>query len=115
MRDNRPTCGQCEHGPPKGVMNIKCVKFGHTCTIGALACKTHFASSVDSGLRCTKCRGPMGYFEALNGGDLCAGCVNKELARQGRRERFSCRAAGIVITVAGTIWLIGAGFQRGWW
>jgi hypothetical protein len=103
MNGNRLVCGQCVNGPIKGMKKKKCVWSGGIRSRGAMACKAKFASSADSGLRCTKCRGPMGYFEALNGDDLCAGCVKQEMSRLERRELFFCMAAGIVIAVAGVI------------
>lgn len=112
---NRLTCGQCESGPTAGMKKRKCVWSGDIRGQGALACKLHFASSAGSGLRCTKCKGPLGHYEASGGDDLCSRCVKSEMDKQEQRERVLCKFAGIAIVITGAAWLVGVGFQRGWW
>jgi hypothetical protein len=115
MSEERITCGQCVNGPTAGLKKKKCVWSGDIRGKGALACKAHFASSVDSDLRCTKCSGPLGYFDALSKDDLCSRCVKDVVDKQAQRERFLCRLAGCAIFATAVVWIVGAGLHRGWW
>lgn len=76
---SRLTCGQCGHGPAAGMKKKKCVWSGDIRGQGAMACKTHFASSVKSGLRCSMCKGSLNHYEAKYNENLCSKCNEQRL------------------------------------
>lgn len=116
MSRKKITCGQCESGPDKATERVKCFWTHHSCGVGSKACAAYFESSVNSGLRCTKCSGPLEYYEVQDEETICSKCAKGELdRRQAQRERLLCKLAGWVIFATAVMWIVGVGLHRGWW